>query len=86
MAQALGITPAAIDLRLGRHGYGKVYPSQAHVAPFGTPNPERPLQEKCYQGHPIDGVSSDGLRRYCRTCDSRRHAERRTRLRRKAEL
>lgn len=70
IAAATGVTKAAIDLRLARHGYTKNPPSQGKYRP-GT---GRAQQDKCGRGHElvddnIRFINGDPRRRICRACE-----------------
>ncbi len=83
LAQVLGVTPAAVQMRLARHGYAPAYPSQ-QATYQGHPSwvTAQATRTHCKRGHELAGenlLPSKNGKRICRACDRRRGAEYRAR-------
>lgn len=85
IGQALGLSSAAIGLRLSRHGYKRTYESQGAGAMYrGVQSAQTAPKLRCAAGHPFAGenvrfVNGDPHHRICRACERRRKAEYRER-------
>lgn len=72
VAEALGLSTAAIRARLARHGYRKNPPSQSSYEPGS--HPAFMKVDRCGRGHEMDGdnlrfINGDPARRVCRACE-----------------